>query len=294
MQQKPPTILDTVFPRDNDPNTRKGLKTWAKIAPFVAIAVLFLFTLLGPVGVFLAIICSIPIIGLILTALSMKKAGRDPSAILAIIPLTPLKILTVLIIVGGTFAYFAQPEYVTLQKEYRKSNPGKPIPKERHFGFTVGETTFGEAIEIFNQANASYTIEYVKDTYIRSLKSEDYPGEKIPLEKIELDFDQENKIYNIKAHIDAEKLTEEDIYSIHKAFNYKYTLISRDPFDAKESQLYLAISGAHIYFDPDSRFFFGKRNPYVSITNSPKKESVEMFRENTKRRLGKEFSEKFL
>ena len=293
MKNEKENLVDTVFPKENssqkNPNKRNLLKAWAQASPFVALlAMLFIMWGFGPIGIVIGLLCSGSLIGIIIASMAMKKRGRDPSALLAVAAVKPLMILLGLCVFVGTLIYFGRPEYISVQKEYKKNNPGKAFPKEELFGFVVGETSFEEAIEIFKKAEAEYRIDTFENTDIKALSSNEYKGNEIPLRHVTLQFDDQGEIYSMLIWFDIKKLSQNDLYDINRAFNYRYGKGRSSSFNPKESNRYWTDSGIELWVRPD------ERTPTIKITNLPKEQEVENFRKIMKLSADKKAADKFL
>lgn len=281
MSSEKDTLVDVVFPKEppgrEKSNKRPRLKTLARISPFVALlAVIIIMWGFGPIGIIIGLLCGGSLIGIMITSVVMKKNGRDPSALLAAAAFKPLMILLGLCVFIGALIYFGRPEYISIQKDYKKNHPGKPFPKDEFFGFILGETSLEEAIEVFKAENIAYKLEPFEGTDILSLSSSEYTNSQIPFKKLFLEFDENKKIYSIKAFIDNRSLKEESLFSIHRAFNRKFKRKGDKPFNEQKMHFYWTNRGATIVFNPSRRL------PSISIENSPKEKQFESFRDKAK------------
>jgi len=126
MKNEKENLVDSIFPEEDsdqaNSNKRKPLKILAQASPFVALLVMLLIMWgFGPIGIVIGLLCAGSLIGIIITSMMMKKSGRDPSALLAVAAVKPLMILLGLCIFVGALIYFGRPEYISVQKEYKKN-----------------------------------------------------------------------------------------------------------------------------------------------------------------------------
>ncbi len=285
---KKDNLVDEVFPKENSGKNRP-LKQWARISLILALlSIFFTMWLFGVVGVVIGLLGTGSLVGVLLTALVMKKKGRDPSALLAAASAKPIMIFLGLIAFVWFVTYLNQPEYIASEKEYQKNNPGKVLPKDEFFGFVVGQTTFDEAVEIFKKADAKYQVDHFEETNIQSLKSNYYKGTEIPLRHIALEFDDEGKIYSILVWMDRNKLKQEDFYDVNRAFDYKYKRCSSRTFNPKDSEFYKTPSGVEIWVRPD------ESAPIIEVTNRRKEHQTKCFRREAKLTAAKKAAETFL
>jgi len=292
MKNEKETLVDSIFPKEDSAKIHSGKRATLKIlgwtSPFVALlAMLLIMWGFGPIGITIGLLCGGSLTGIIITSVVMKKSGRDPSALLAIAAVNPLMILLGLCVFVGALIYFGRPEYLSVQKEYKKNNPGKAFPKDEFFGFVVGETSFDEAIEIFKAASAGYSIEHFENTDIKSLKSNEYKGSDIPLRHVALEFDKRGQIYSILVWMDSKKLSQADLFDVNRAFNYKYGKDKNSAFNPKKSQRYWTNSGVEIWVRPD------ERAPTIEITNLSKEREFENFRRTAQLNAAKKAANKF-
>ena len=292
MKSEKETLVDAVFPKEDGfkkAPKRESLKTWAQASPFVALlAMLLIMWGFGPIGIVIGLFCGGSLIGIAATSVIMKKSGRDPSALLATAAVKPVMVFLGLSLFVGALIYLGRPEYISMQKAYQKEHPGKPFPKDEFFGLLVGETTFKEAQEIFRTAGGQPKIRYFENTDILSLSCKNYVNGEIPIEHITLQFDDQEKIYSMLVWLDMKKLSEIDVYDVHRAFAYKYRKRGERAFNAKKADFHHSPSGVQIYFDPDWH------GAYIKIKNLPKERYVEEFRESAKLAAAKKAAEKFL
>lgn len=293
MKNEKETLVDSIFPKEDsakaNSSNRTTLKKLAQLSPFVALlAMLLIMWGFGPIGIVIGLLCGGSLIGIIITSVVMKKSGRDPSALLATAAAKPLMILLGLCVFVGALIYFARPEYLSVQKEYKKNNPGKALPKEEFFGFVVGETSFDEAIEIFKESDAGYRIDDFENTDIKSLSSNEYKGDEIPLRHVTLEFDEQGKIYSMLVWLDRKKLSQQDFYDVNRAFNYRYGKDRSSSFNPKKSNRYWTGSGIEIWVRPDDRA------PIIEITNLSRQREVENFRRSAKLIAANKVANKFL
>lgn len=291
MKNNKESLIGSVFPREDAMKTssenRATLKILALASLFVAIlAMLLIMWGFGVIGIVIGLFCGASLIGIIATSAVIKKSGRDPSALLAMAAVKPVMVLLGLCFFIGAMIYITRPEYLSIQKEYKRNNPGKSFPKDEFFGLVVGETSFDEVIEIFKAADVNYNIDHFENTDIKSLKSNEYKGSEIPLRHIALEFDQHGKIYSMLVWISRKKLSQSDLYDVNRAFNHKFG--KNSSFNPKQSQRYWTHSGVEIWVRPD------ERAPTIEITNLPKEREVENFRRTAKLEAQKKAAEKFL
>ena len=255
---------------------RQGFKRWGVITPCLAvISIILMMWWFHEVGIFIGIVCAISLIGIFITAATMKRKGRDPSALLATVSAKPVMIFLGLCSYVFVLAYLGRPEYISIQNEYRKNHPGQALPKDELFGFVIGETSLEEAIDILKAAGSSYKIGNYQDTDIPSLSASNYQHEKIPFKEVFLEFDKNNKIYCFKGYLNENLLSNEDILDIHRAFNYRYKKRGNKPFQAGTMGSYWTQKGSVITVSPRGTIW---------IENLPLEQEVEGYRNYAKRR----------
>ncbi|MCB1083032.1 MAG: hypothetical protein KDK61_01875, partial [Simkania sp.] len=98
MKNEKETLVDSIFPKEDSTKIHSGKRATLKIlgwtSPFVALlAMLLIMWGFGPIGIIIGLLCGGSLAGIIITSVVMKKSGRDPSAILAIVAVKPLMIL---------------------------------------------------------------------------------------------------------------------------------------------------------------------------------------------------------
>lgn len=88
--------------------------------------------------------------------------------------------------------------------------------------------------------------------------------------------------------LDSKKLSQNDLYDVNRAFNYKYGKDRSGSFNHKESNRYWIDSGIEIWVRPDQRV------PNIEITNLPQEKEVKNFRRIAKLAAAKKAANKFL
>lgn len=268
---------------------RKGVKRWGVITPCLSIlSISLMMWWFGGVGIFIGIFCTISLIGVFIIAASMKRKGRDPSALLATASAKPIIIFVGFCAYILALAYLGRPEYISVQKEYKRNHPGQAFPKDELFGFVIGETSFDEAIAILEAAGSPYKIGHFEDTDIPSLSAKNYKHGKIPFKDVSLEFDGNNNVYFFEGIIDEKALEKGDILDIHRAFNYRFKRRGNEPFRAGRLEYYWTQRGSKITFHPYQDI------SSISIKNTPLEQEVEGYRNYAKRRAAQKAHEKWL
>ena len=289
-------IEDLIPPENREstaPNSRPKLRTWEKTISSIAVMLLVIMPIFfGWVG-FLFAIFGAGSIFLLIGGITLKKISRHsnvPSSklgsILLIFSLVkPLWLLTILVFAALLALWIKQPYWAIQQQAWQLKNPGKALPKPKHFGFVFGETTFDEAVQILKENEAVFRI---SNQWVGDKKIEQIPKILIdhyaPIEKLlplgqgnkqgaVIEFDDENKVYKLFIWFNPNKgrdCTLRKMAAINKAYYQKYEP-NYESFDPEKEQYYHIAGGIGIYIDPPER--------WIKIVNNRKKEIVQTYRE---------------
>lgn len=286
------SLLDDIFPKEKNTSSdgvgREKLRKFGKVSPLISFALIaFIMVFFGPIGIFVGVLCGMWLIGILFSAYVMKKSGRDPSAILALSVLRPLKVLVTFCIVVGVVLYIGHGfETKAVKREEKKieeqvKKASIPLPKDTFFGFTLGETSFDEVVGIFKVQGVKFEVKSFKDTEIPSITGLDYRHNKTHIKKIRLEFDEEGNVYSVWASLHGEG--ESRMRQIYRAFEAK--------FESKgmNSEMF----GGEFITPGKSLIEISCQGQKIEFTNGKKKVSVEKFRKKAQEEAAEKFFAEF-